>query len=159
VNQPSSSRLRTLFRRLVLIGLGFAVFLGLAVVVRGYFAFRDRLPGYSLSVSIDGRPSQADLRPLRVGFARVKINPDLSNPQRPVYIAGFDQNRKATAIHDDLWAIACVVDDGYTRLGMVALDAIGFFNDDVVAVRRRLAAEWKLNYAIVCSTHSHSRQT
>ena len=156
MNQPSSSRLRTLFRRLVLIGLGFAVLLGLAVVVRGYFAFRDRLPGYSLALNVGGNQSQADPRPLRVGFARVKINPDLSNPQRPVYIAGFDQNRKATAIHDDLWAIACVVDDGYTRLGMVALDAIGFFNDNVVQVRRRLAAEWKLDYAIVCSTHNHS---
>ena len=137
-------------------GLGFALLLILAIGVRGYFAFRDRLPGYSLSLSIDGKKSQTDPRPLRVGFARVKINPDLSDPKRPVYVAGFSQNRKATAIHDDLWAVACVVDDGYSRLGMVALDAIGFFNDDVVKVRRRLAAEWKVDYAVVCSTHNHS---
>lgn len=156
MNQPSSSRLRTFLRRLFLTCLTLAAVLVVGVAIRAYFAFRDRLPGYSLSLNLDGRQSQADPRPLRVGFARVKINPDLSDPKRPVYIAGFSQNRKATAIHDDLWAIACVVDDGYARFGMVALDAIGFFNDDVVQVRRRLAAEWKLDYALVCSTHNHS---
>ena len=145
-----------MLRRIFILGLGFALLLILALGVRSYFAFRDRLPGYSLSLNLDGRKSQADPRSLRVGFARVKINPDLSNPKRPVYIAGFSQNRKATAIHDDLWAIACVVDDGYSRLGMVALDAIGFFNDDVVQVRRLLAADWKLDYAVLCSTHNHS---
>ena len=64
--------------------------------------------------------------------------------------------RAATAIHDDLWAVACVMDDGHTRLGIAVLDAIGFFNDDVAAVRHRLAAEWKLDYTVVCSTHNHS---
>jgi hypothetical protein len=86
----------------------------------------------------------------------VKINPDLSDPKRPVWMAGFSQNRAATAIHDDLWAIACVLDDGHTRLGIVGLDSIGFFHDDVVAVRRACAAEWKLDYTIVTSMHNHS---
>jgi hypothetical protein len=71
-------------------------------------------------------------------------------------VAGFSHHRAATAIHDDLWAIACVVDDGYTRFGVVALDAIGFFHDDAVAVRRGCAPEWKLDYTTVCSTHNHS---
>jgi hypothetical protein len=53
-----------------------------------------------------------------------------------MWMAGFSQHRAATAFHDDLWAIACVLDDGHARLGVVGLDAIGFFHDDVVAVRR-----------------------
>lgn len=127
-----------------------------AAVARGLYVFRDRSPGYVLDLKIDPAKSQADPHPLRVGFGRVKINPDLSDPKRPVWVAGFSQNRAATAIHDDLWAIACVLDDGHARVGIVGLDAIGFFHDDVVAVRRACAAEWKLDYAIVCSTHNHS---
>jgi hypothetical protein len=118
-------------------------------------ALRDRNPGYTVNLNIPAvqRRTGPDLR---VGFARVKINPDLENSKRPVYLAGFRQNRKATAIHDDLWAIACVLDDGKTRLGIVALDAIGFFHDEVISVRKRLAKEWKLDYTIVCSTHNHT---
>jgi len=128
----------------------------LLVVIRGLYAFRDRSPGYQVDLDIAATKSQADPRPLRVGFGRVKINPDLSDPTKPVWLAGFSQHRAATAIHDDLWAIACVLDDGYTRIGFVGLDAIGFFHDDVVAVRRACAAEWKLDYTVVCSMHNHS---
>src|ERR1700688_2984490 len=132
-------------RLLAALGLGLVVVLGFGIV-RGYYAFRDRLPGYSLNLQIDVAKAASNARPLRVGFARVRINPDLSNPKRPIYVAGFGQNRKATSVHDDLWAIACVIDDGWSRLGIVGLDAIGFFHDDVVRVRRRLAADWKLDY-------------
>ena len=93
---------------------------------------------------------------LRVGFARVRINPDLSDPAQPIFVAGFGQNRKATAIHDDLWAIACVIESGLVRWGIVSLDAIGFFEDDAIRVRQRLAPEWKLDYTTICSTHNHS---
>ncbi len=130
-------------------------FLGvvLLVVARAVYVFRDRVPGYALDLSI--KPA-ANPAPLRVGFARVNINPDLDYPKRPVWVAGFSQNRAATAIHDDLWAVACVMDDGQTRVGIVALDAIGFFHDDVVAVRRGCSAAWDLDYVVVCATHNHS---
>ena len=156
MTQPNSSRWRTRIRFLLRLGAALLLLLALAVGVRSYFAFRDRQPGYSLDLNLDGQSSRANPRPLRVGFARVKTNPDLSNAERPVSLAGFNQNRQATAIHDDLWAIACVLDDGYARLGIVALDAIGFFHDDVVRVRQRLTAEWQLDYVVVCSTHNHS---
>ena len=133
-----------------------AVLLLIAVCALGtgcLCAFRDRNPGYSLNLNI---PARGEDLPFRAGFARIKINPDLENSKRPIYLAGFKQNRKATAIHDDLWAIACVLDDGRTRLGIVALDSIGFFHDDVIRVRKRLAKEWELDYTIICSTHNHS---
>src|SRR5437899_246736 len=133
--------------------LSAAVFL---VGARAWYAFRDRNPGYALDLKIDDAQSRANPRPLRVGFGRVQINPDLSDPKRPVWVAGFSHNRAATAIHDDLWAIACVLDDGYTRVGIVALDAIGFFHDDTVEVRNACPARWKLDYVTVCATHNHS---
>lgn len=154
MNAASTRRPR--WRRL-LKWFGLAVLvLGGLVAARCLYAFRDRNPGYTLDVAISGRASAADPRPLRVGFARATINPVLGDATRPVWIAGFSQHRAATAIHDDLHAVACVLDDGYTRVGIVALDAIGFFHDDVIAVRRRLAPELKLDYTIVGSTHNHS---
>jgi len=129
--------------------------LAAAVVARGYFAFRDRLGGYRLAVNVDPARAQAEPRPLRVGFARVSINPDMSDPKKPVWLAGFSQNRAATRIHDDLWAIACVLDDGWSKIGFVALDAIGFFQDDVVQVRRQMQDN-SLRFITVCSTHNHS---
>jgi hypothetical protein len=148
--------MKRFFLRVVRWGAGLLLVVVTAAVARGIYAFRDRVPGYTLDVKIDAAKSRSEPRPLRVGFGRVKINPDLSDPKRPVWVAGFSQHRAATAIHDDLWAIACVLDDGHTRLGIVGLDAIGFFHDDVVAVRRGCAPEWKLDYAIVCSMHNHS---
>jgi len=131
------------------------LFVGI-VVARVLYTYRDRNSGYSLNLERSEAPSKSNPRPLRVGFGRQTINPDLSDPRRPVWVAGFSQHRAATKQHDDLWAVASVLDDGYTRIGIVALDAIGFFHDDVLAVRRRLAADWKLDYTIVCSTHNHS---
>lgn len=143
-------------RRLFILASGAtALIIGMAAI-RAYFAFHDRIPGYLVDLRINPNRALTNSQPLRVGFARMKINPDLSNPNKPIYVAGFGQNRKATAIHDDLLAIAAVIDDGTSRLGIVGLDAIGFFHDDVVRVRKRLAPEWKLDYAVICSTHNHS---
>ena len=148
--------MKKLLVRILRWGALLLLLLVLALILRGVYAFRDRVPGYTVDLKIDAAASRSEPRVLRAGFGRVKINPDLSDPKRPVWVAGFSQNRAATAIHDDLWAIACVLDDGQTRLGVVVLDAIGFFHDDVVAVRRECATEWELDYVIVCSTHNHS---
>lgn len=142
-------------RHLRFVGFLFLLLLA-AIAGRVWFAFRDRQPGYAVSIHIDGAAARQDPRSLRVGFGRLKINPDLRDSAGPVYMAGFDQNRTATGIHDDLWAVACVLDDGHSRLGIVALDAIGFFHDDVVRVRKEIPADWKLDYTTVCSTHNHS---
>jgi hypothetical protein len=128
----------------------------LALVGLGFYVFRDRTPGYSVDLRIDDAKTRANPQPLRVGFGRVKISPDLSDTNHPIWLAGFSQKRAATAVHDDLWAVACVVDDGVSRVGIVALDAVGFFHDDAVAVRRSCDPQWRLDYTVVCSTHDHS---
>ena len=75
---------------------------------------------------------------------------------KTVWVAGFAHNRAATRIHDDLKAVATVIDDGEHRVGIVALDAIGFFHDEVLAVRRSLPSSARLDYVVVASTHNHS---
>src|SRR5262249_41520953 len=112
-----------------------ALFFVLAVllVLLGLRQFRDRTPGYSIDLKISDAKARAAAQPLRVGFGRVNISPNVSDTNHPIWLAGFSQKRAATAVHDDLWAVACVIDDGITRVGIVALDAIGFFHDDVVA--------------------------
>jgi hypothetical protein len=151
---------RRIIRRVLIRSLLLACFLVVLVGLRSCHAFRDRSPGYTLDLNIASTNAAAQPRPFRAGFGRMQINPKLvgtNADHRPaVWMAGFSQNRAATAIHDDLWAVATVLDDGHTRLGVVVLDAIGFFHDDVVAVRRQLPAELKLNYTVVCSTHNHS---
>lgn len=112
---------------------------------------RDRNPDADFNLVV--RPTSSAAPALRVGFGRRTINPDLTNT---VWLAGFGNNRAATRIHDDLYAVASVIDDGEHRVGIVALDAIGFFHDEVVAVRRAVASVARIDYVIVASTHNHS---
>jgi hypothetical protein len=136
----------------------FAVLILLAGAMLIYIivALRDRHPGYQVAVRLDTPSSKTDSAPLHVGFGRIKINPDLSDPEQPIWLAGFDSNRRATGIHDDLWAVACVLDNTHVKMGIVAVDSIGIMHDDVIEVRRRLAGDSNLDYLTVCSTHNHS---
>ena len=119
------------------------------------YRFRDRNPNSDFRLVVDGR-NDATPRVLRVGFSRANISPSPEEMRTPIWLAGFSNGRAATNIHDNLWAVAWVIDDGKTRTGLVALDAIGFFHDDVLTVRREIAKSAKLDYVVVCSTHNHS---
>ena len=96
----------TFWKRLARGAATAAALLLVALALRAAYAFRDRNPGYAVRISVSAEKSRAEPRPLRAGFARERINPDLGDPARPVWLAGFSQNRAATAIHDDLWAVA-----------------------------------------------------
>ena len=47
---------------------------------------------------------------LTVGFGEADVTPELG--KKPVYLAGFGQNRKATKVHDPIMARAVVLADG-----------------------------------------------
>lgn len=152
------------------------------LLVAGFAAWsltnmKDRFPGYTTDMKISGGVPGG----IRAGFAAVAITPEV--PDRwvaanndakykpkdgdtfidgngngvfdPVWIAGFSNNRPANGIHDDVWARTMVICDGKTRVAIVALDAIGFMNDEVVDVRNRIADEAGISYAIIASTHTH----
>src|SRR5881227_94138 len=87
---------------------------------------------------------------LEVGFGEADITPKLGD--KPVYMAGFGQNRKATKIHDSLFARAVVLKDGKKKLALVSVDLVGFFNPNVQSVRKQLPG---FDYLLVSSTHTH----
>src|SRR5258707_188263 len=87
---------------------------------------------------------------LEVGFGEADISPKIGD--RPVYMAGFGQNRKATKVHDPLFARAVVLKDGKKKLALVSVDLVGFFNPNVVNVRKQLPG---FDHVTVSSTHTH----
>ncbi|MCD6291267.1 MAG: neutral/alkaline non-lysosomal ceramidase N-terminal domain-containing protein [Anaerolineae bacterium] len=112
------------------------------------------MPTQTSLVSQD-KPSLKPSGELSAGVAMRKITPDLT--QQPVYLAGFGRNRVATAIHDDLWARSLVISDGVTTIALVALDLIGLFRDDVLAIWEELSRrEVEVDGTIIASTHTHS---
>ena len=86
-----------------------------------------------------------------VGFGHVDITPRIE-PDRPVWIAGYGQGRRATGIHDPLHARAVVLRDGPRKVALVAVDLIGFMLPNVEAVRGRLEG---FDHVLIASTHNH----
>ncbi len=73
-----------------------------------------------------------------------------------VWLAGFGQGRAAAGVADDLWARAVVFDQGNVRVAIVALDLVGWFYDDTVAIREAVeAADLDVDHVIVHATHQH----
>ena len=93
---------------------------------------------------------------MKVGYAQIIITPALD---KPVYLAGFGQNRRAESIHDDLYARALALQDEATTLVMVGLDLIGFFRPDAQDVIRRIqTSEFSKNSevsVVIASLHPH----
>jgi len=88
--------------------------------------------------------------PLQVGFAEADITPQLTD--KPVYLAGFGQNRKATAIHDPLKARVVVLKHGEQKVALVSVDVVGLFHASAERVRAALPG---FSYVLVSSTHNH----
>jgi len=73
-----------------------------------------------------------------------------------VWLAGFDNGRAATDVHDEVWARALVLEQGEVSVGMVVLDCIGFFQEHVLAIRQAAkAAGLDFDHVLVSSTHVH----
>ena len=88
--------------------------------------------------------------PLRLGFAKRAVTPDLKT-HGPVYIAGYDNNRVATGIHDDLFARCAAFDAGSGPTVVCAVDVIGIYWDDVQKIRAQVPGA----RVVVAATHDH----
>lgn len=84
-----------------------------------------------------------------------------------VWIAGFQNSRPANGVRgaelgfrgagDGLWATAVVLDQGDTRIAIVAVDAFGVMIDDTVALRDAAdAAGLGIDHLLLHSSHSHA---
>src|SRR5258706_2686799 len=58
---------------------------------------------------------------LQAGFAAVDITPQVG-PDARVYLAGYGMNRKATGVHDPLYARTVVLADGENRIAISCVD-------------------------------------
>ena len=117
---------------------------------------------------------------LKVGFAQLSITPDLidhwvdvNNDAQfdpdidlwtdvngnekfdAVWMAGFQKQRPAQGIKDNLMAVAVVIDDGKNRIGIVTADTGGLMRKFVLGVREAAPSEWGLDYLMVHATHNH----
>ena len=124
--------------------------------------------------------SQLHASEFKVGFAKLSITPnlideweDINNDAQfdpdidkwtdvngngqfdAVWMAGFQNKRAAQSIKDDLMAVAVVIDDGQTRMGIISADTIGLMRKFVLNVREDVPAEWGLDYLMVHATHNH----
>ena len=90
---------------------------------------------------------------LQFGFAKRAITPAIG--AKPVYMAGFDNDRKATGVHDDLWARAVAVGDGRQKIAIVSVDLIGIFHADVLKARELCSRRAPGAVLVVTSTHDH----
>ncbi len=71
-----------------------------------------------------------------------------------LWLAGFQNARAMNGVADDLWARATVLQQGETTLGVVAIDVVGFFYNEVEEIRGRALA-LGIDHVIVVSTHVH----
>jgi len=88
---------------------------------------------------------------LQVGLASADVTPPLHD-DRPVWMAGYGQGRRATGVHDPLMARALVLSDGERRVAIVGVDSIGLQLPTVRRIRERLA---DYAYVLVASSHDH----
>jgi hypothetical protein len=87
---------------------------------------------------------------LSVGFGEVDVSPVIG--KKPVLLAGFGKDRRATRVHDPITARAVVLSDGSEKIALVSVDVVGLFFPSVEAVRKQLPG---FKYVLVSSTHNH----
>ena len=73
----------------------------------------------------------------------------------PVWIAGFGCDRPAKGVHDPQWVRAIAVKNNGVTVVMLSVDAIGIFNNDVIAIRKSINPAFKIDHVVLSSTHCH----
>ena len=90
-----------------------------------------------------------DRTELKAGIAR-----EIISPPQGLYLIGYGDRTKGNAgIHDDLTATALVLDDGRTRLALVACDLLCLNEVIVDRVRDQVG---KGTSVILCCSHTHA---
>src|SRR5207244_1343423 len=99
-------------------------------------------------------PAAARLRAaeqLAAGFAEADITPELKE-EKPVWLAGYGQGRRATGVHDPIMARCVVLRHGERKIAIGAVDLVGLQYPEVQQIR---AALKDFTYVMISSTHNH----
>lgn len=87
---------------------------------------------------------------MKIGYAQQAMTPSLD---KPVYLAGFGNDRRAQTIHDDLYVRSLAIQTEHITLVLVALDLIGFFRPDVYEVIEKINRPDV--QIVIAATHTH----
>lgn len=158
--------------------IGFFVLLAAFLIgIFSYFQLKDRHPDYWLD--LNHQPTQA--APFQAGFSAVSITPDVPDtwtdvdgdaqyhPDKgdtyqdgnnngqfdPVWMAGFQNRRPAQGVHDELWSRVMVLENNGFKIAWAVLDAIGYGNDEIITIRKKIEETTDIDYVIIASTHTH----
>jgi hypothetical protein len=73
------------------------------------------------------------------------------------WLAGFGNNTPMYGVHDDTFARAVVMKNGDVSIAMMAIDAVGLFNDDILRIRALVAKKMAdpPDFILIASTHTH----
>jgi hypothetical protein len=96
-------------------------------------------------------PAARAAETLQAGFAETDITPPL-DAAKPVYLAGYGMNRKATGVHDPIMARCVVLESGGEKIALACVDLIGLQHPEVKEIRSKLP---EFRYVMVASTHNH----
>ncbi len=90
---------------------------------------------------------------LSIGAAQRNISPPLGT-----HMAGYYHVRPASAVHDDLYARAMVIDDGATAIALVTCDLVSIREESVVNAREQVARATTIpgGNVLICCTHTHT---
>jgi hypothetical protein len=88
------------------------------------------------------------------GGASRMITPTLG--EQPIFLAGFQNDRRATAVHSELYARALALRLDEQAFVLVVCDLIGLVRPDVEDIRVALAARGVQAELVVACTHTHS---
>jgi hypothetical protein len=72
----------------------------------------------------------------------------------PTWMAGFSPGRAATGVSDDQWVRAVAVRQNQTTIVLAAIDCVGYFHDEVEAIREEVSG-LDVDYLAVAATHTH----
>ena len=152
----------------------------LLTILVGIFIFlklKDRHPNYWLN--LHHQPTQA--APFQAGFSAVSITPEVPDtwtdvdgdaqyyPDKGdtwedgnnngqfdlVWIAGFQNRRPAQGVHDELWSRVMVLENNGFKIAWAVLDVIGYGNDEIITIRKKIKETTDIDYVIIASTHTH----
>ena len=90
---------------------------------------------------------------LQVGISEIEVTPSV-DADHTVFMAGYGWNRKATGVHDPLYARCTVLSDGKKRIALVSVDVVGLQFPTVERIRSTIPAK-SFDYVMISSSHNH----
>lgn len=72
-----------------------------------------------------------------------------------VWMAGFNSDRPAQAVHDPLWARAIAFRNNGVTFAMVTIDSIGLLHEKIIDIRKSIDPALGIDHVMFSCTHNH----